>query len=119
MSIWKNIMKNMVNKKLSSMSNDEKVELILEMMPQMMESIKQEDMMEMIHSILPKILETYFREGDTTDKIELIHKIISMIMEDTLSGMTEKERKVMLGFCHNMLNEMEKKFKLSEYNIKK
>ncbi len=110
MSMWKNLMKNMVNKKLSSMNNDEKIELILKMMPKMMESIKQEDLMEIIHSILPKMLETYFGEGDPTDKIELIHKIISMIMEDTLSGMTEEERKVMLGFCHNMLNEMEKKF---------
>lgn len=112
MSMWKNIIKNMVNKKLSSMSNDEKIELILEMMPQMMENIKQEDMMEMIHTILPKMLETYFGEEDPTDKIELIHKIISMIMEDTLSGMTQEERKVMLGFFHNMLNEMEKKFSL-------
>lgn len=110
MVIFENIMKKMMNKKLSSMSKEEKMKMMQEMMPKMMEGITPEDMMEMMQFMMPKMMEAFLGGEDSNKKMGRIHEFMPAMMEDCLSGMKEEERKKMFGYCRNMLDEMEKKF---------
>jgi hypothetical protein len=101
------MMNMMMNRKLSSMTREEKKKMMEEMMPKMMEGMTPEDMMQ---SMMPKMMEYFMGGEDPKEKMEGIHEFMPTMMEDCLSGMNEEDRKSMFTFCRSMLDEMEKKF---------
>jgi len=110
MKIWENMMNKMMERKLSSMSKEEKMRMMESMMPKMMEGMTPDDMMGMMGSMMPKMMEYFMGGEDSKEKAENIHEFMPAMMEDCMSGMDEEERKNMLSFCRGMLDKMEKKF---------
>jgi len=110
MKIWENMMNKMMEKKLSSMSKEEKMKMMETMMPKMMEGMTPDDMMGMMHSMIPKMMEFFLGGENPQEKAEGIHEFMPAMMEDCMSDMADEDRKNLLGFCRGMLDNMEKKF---------
>lgn len=110
MGIWDNLMNKMMDRKLSSMTMEEKKKMMENMMPKMMEGMAPEELMGMMQGMMPKMMEFFMGGGDSKEKMEGIHEFMPAMMEDCLSRMNEDDRKNMFTFCRGMLDEMEIKF---------
>ena len=104
------MMGKMMEFMMGRMGKEKKENMMEEMMPKMMGMMGggkgKGGMMDMMSQMMPKMMEGM----GSGDMMETMHEMMPRMMENSLTPMSEEQRRNMLTFCRKMLGEMEEKF---------
>jgi DNA-binding GntR family transcriptional regulator len=91
-------------------SPEEKLDAMRKMMPKLLETMSGEDLMTLMSQMMPEMMKKCWECMDSRGMIETMRKIMTQMTEHCLNSLPREEKQEMFAFCRDMLCGMEERF---------